>query len=192
MNRQRWIILGFLFSLLVVLAVIFFRGGGRENIRLSSEVPLPELTPEPPEVAEMKSVTLFFLSDEDNLLHAEECEIFASSSVVHEAEQVVRKLIEGSQNGFLSPIPPETKLRQLFITKDGIAYVDFSKEMIEGHPSGSSAELATIYSIVNSLAHNFKSIRRVFILIEGGERDTLGGHIHLGRPFIPLYSLNVN
>lgn len=192
MDRKRWIILGLLFGLLVVLAVIFFMGGGRERIRLSSEMPIPEIIPEPPEAKETRSIILFFLSDADNLLHAEESEIFTSPSVVDEAEQVVRKLIEGSQAGFLSPIPSETKLRQLFITKDGIAYVDFSKEMIAEHPSGASAELATIYSIVNSLAYNFISIKRVFILIEGGERDTLGGHINLGRPFVPLYSLNVN
>jgi len=92
----------------------------------------------------------------------------------------------------ISPLPPETRLRQLFITRSGVAYVDFSKELADRHPSGSSAEIATIYSVVNSLTYNFKSIKKVFILVEGGEKETLGGHISLSQAFAPRYSLSAD
>ncbi len=46
-----------------------------------------------------------------------------------------------------------------------------------------------VYSIVNSLTYNFKSVKRVSLLVEGNERETLGGHIDLSRPFSPDYSL---
>jgi spore germination protein GerM len=75
------------------------------------------------------------------------------------------------------------------VTRSGVAYVDFSKDIVEKHLSGSSAEISTIYSVVNSLAYNFDSIKRVFILIEGREKETLGGHISLSKAFLPLYDL---
>ena len=104
-------------------------------------------------------------------------------------QQTVEELLKESQNGYLSPIPPQTKLREIFMTRRGVAYVDFSKDFQVGHPSGSTAEILTIYSIVNSLAYNFKSIKKVFILIEGAEKETLGGHVNLNKPFLPRYSL---
>jgi len=33
--------------------------------------------------------------------------------------------------------------------------------------------LATVYSIVNTLAYNFKPIKKVFLLVEGSEKETL-------------------
>lgn len=190
MNTKKWLLLGFSAFVLLVLVLIFFFGGGREKIRPLLQAPAPAFSPEPSSVPETKMVTLFFLSEDDNLLHPEVREIGASSSVVREAEQTIEALLKGSEKGYLSPLPPETKLRQLYITKEGVAYVDFTKHIMDAHPSGSSAEMATIYSIVNSLAFNFKLIKRVSILVEGGERETLGGHINLSKPFLPLYSLN--
>ena len=190
MNTKRWVVLGLSSGLLLILAFIFFRGGGGERIKASAGLPpLPE-TPEPGPAAETKLVTLFFPSEEDSLLHPETREISASASVAEEAKRVVEELIKGSERGLLAPFPPETRLRQLFITREGVAYVDFSREIADKHLSGSSAELVTIYSVVNSLAFNFKPIKKVFILVEGEEKETLGGHISLSKAFLPLYSLN--
>jgi spore germination protein GerM len=188
MNRKKIATLGFLFAVVVVLAVIFFKSGIKEKI-------LPTLPAPPPEVEPLtqpgltRTVVLFFLAEEDTLLHPEEREIPATQSVVNEAKQTVEELIKGSKKGYISPFPPEARLRELYITAQGVAYVDFTKEIVEKHLSGSSAEISTIFSVVNSLAYNFDSINKVFILIEGRERETLGGHINLSRPFLPLYDL---
>jgi len=190
MDTKRWLFLGFSAVVLVVLVIVFFRGGGGEKIKAPAEL-LPE-APHPVEETpkETRLVTLFFPSEEDSLLHPEVREIQTSPSLVDGAKQVVHELLKGSTQGYLSPFPAETKLRQLFVTRDGLAYVDFSRELADYHPSGSSAELATVYSVVNSLAFNFKAIKKVFILVEGQERETLGGHINLNQAFLPLYSLN--
>jgi spore germination protein GerM len=189
-SATQWAFLGLSAVVLLVLVIGFFRGGGHELVRPAAETSSSEEPPPPEAPRAGKSVTLFFLSEEDSLLHPETREITADDSAVGEATSTVQELIRGSLKGYLSPFPEETKLRQLFITKDGIAYVDFSKEFMDKHPSGSSAELATVYSIVNTLAYNFKAIKRVFILVEGGEKETLGGHINLGQAFLPLYSLD--
>lgn len=192
MDVKRLVVLGVLFVLLIILAVIFFNSGSEEKIKQvspSSTLESDALSTEPPE---MKEITLFFLSEKDSLLHPEEREIIASSSIIQQARQAVEELINGSQNGSISPFPPETKLREFFMTREGIAYVDFSREIQERHLSGASAEISTIYSIVNSLTVNFESIKRVFILIDGDGRETLRGHIDLSRPLLPRYDLIVN
>lgn len=186
---RRWTLLAFLAIVVIVLAVVFFRSGGKEQIKAEGASPAAELARASAPPAESKVVTLFLVSEDDSLLHAEERKIPAGPSAVEEAAQVVRELIKGSNKGLLSALPPETSLRRLFITKEGTAYVDFSRELID-HPSGSSEELATVYSVVNTLAYNFKSIKKVFILVEGAEKETLGGHINLGVAFVPQYSLD--
>lgn len=189
MDKRRAIIVGFLFVLLVVLVVLFLSRSGEERIKKAKEVSPPELERAPGEAGETKTIVLFFPAEEDSLLHREEREIWSSPSVVEEARQVVEELLQGSKNGYLSPFPPETSLREIFLTQEGIAYVDFSREIQENHLHGSSAEMATIFSIVNSLTYNFKPIKKVFILVEGGEKETLGGHISLAQPFLPKYDL---
>jgi spore germination protein GerM len=186
---RRYALLAFLAIVVVVLAVVFFRGGGQEQIKAKGAAPAAEPARAAAPPAESKIVTLFLTSEDDSLLHPEERKIPAGASTVEEASVVVRELIKGSNKGFLSALPPETRLRRLFITKEGIAYVDFSKELVD-HLAGSSEELAAVYSVVNSLAYNFKSIKKVFILVEGAEKETLGGHINLGEAFVPQYSLD--
>lgn len=192
MDVKRLVVLGVLFVVLVILAIIFFLSGGEEKIKQVSPSSILEsdaLSSEPPE---MKKITLFFLSEKDTLLHPEEREIVASSSIIQQARHTVEELLNGSRNGSVSPFPPETKLRELFMTREGIAYVDFSREIQERHLSGASAEILTIYSIVNSLTVNFESVKRVFILIDGDERETLRGHVDLSRPLLPRFDLIAN
>jgi spore germination protein GerM len=185
-----WSLFGLSVIVVIVLAVVLFRGESGEKIKAALEVSPVESEAEPVPPGKTRTVTLFFLSEEDSLLHAEEREILADSSLTGEAEQVVEELIKGSEKGLVNPLPPETRLRQIFVTKEGVAYVDFSKDIMENHPSGSSAELGTVYSIVNTLAYNFKPIKKVFILVEGSEKETLGGHINLNQAFVPQFSLN--
>jgi spore germination protein GerM len=173
---------------LAALVVAFFWSSGNERLRKSDGRPFAS-EPAAPSDRETKSVSLFFLREDDGLLVAEQREIAADASIVREAEAVITELIKGSRGELVSPLPPETKLSQLFITKEGTAYVDFSRDLIDNHPSGAAAEISTVYAVVNSLAYNFKSIKKVFILIDGEERETLAGHLSLDRPFSPNYSL---
>ena len=189
MDTKKVLILVFLFVLLIILVALFFNRGGEEKIKPGPEATSLPLDVEPGEDVELKKITLFFPSEGDSLLHPEEREIVASPSLVKEAKQTILALLEGSKNGYLSPFPPETRLREIYFTTEGIAYVDFSREIKDKHISGSTAEMATVFSVVNSLTYNFKSIKKVFILIEGGEKETLGGHINLSRPFLPKYDL---
>ena len=192
MGVKRIAVLGFFLTVLIILVIIFFRSGVREKIKPFLKAPPPEVEPLSPMAEERRKIVLFFLSEEDTFLHPEEREIAADSSIVRQAKQTIEELIKGSLRGYIPPFPPETKLRELYVTKEGVAYVDFSEDIVEKHLSGSSSEISTIFSVVNSLTYNFEYIKKVFILIEGQEKETLGGHINLSRPFLPLYDLIAN
>lgn len=82
----------------------------------------------------------------------------------------------------LSPIlPPGARLLG-YGEQDGIATLDFSKELVTAHPGGSMSELLTIYGLVNTLAVNLPHIRKVRILVEAQPVETLKGHVDLRQP----------
>lgn len=192
MDVNRKVILAVLAVFLAVLAWLFFRGSPEDRNRQALTAPLIEPSSSSLETPQTMTVVLFFLSEEDPYLHKEERLINAETSLLQQAKQTIEELIRGSVSGLISPFPPETKLREMYFTPDGTVYVDFSREIEQGHLSGASAEMATVYAVVNSLTYNFKPIKRVFILVDGGEKETLSGHVDLTRPFLPRYNLVVN
>lgn len=191
METKKIVILGVLFVTLIILIVLLFTGGIEKKTKPAQpSIPEPETSSE--ETPETKTITLFFLSEEDGLLHGEERDIFSNSSLIFEIKQTIEELLVGSDNGYISPFPPESRLREVFMTEGGIVYVDFSREIQDKHLSGARAEISTVYSVVNSLAINFESIKKVFILVDGNEKETLKGHVDISRPLVPMYNLISN
>ena len=183
------LVLGVLSVVLIVLAIIFFAGGGREKVDRFIDANVPKVPAVAGGSAEARSVTLFFLDDNDDFLHRETRQVAVGPTADDEAEQTLTELIKGSEKGLLSPLPPQTKVRQVFIGKDGVATVDLSRDVADKFAYGSTMELAAVYAVVNTLAFNFKAVKKVVILVEGAEKETLGGHVDLTRAFLPDYSL---
>jgi spore germination protein GerM len=129
-----------------------------------------------------KTVTLYFSDDEGEYLAGEKREILKKSSVQEEAKELVTELTHGPQGKLIPTLPAETKLLALELDEPGIAKVSFNRALVKGHPGGSSAELMTVYSVVNSLTLNFPEIKRVQILVEGKEIETITGHLSLKKP----------
>jgi spore germination protein GerM len=188
-KNPKVLLLSALAVVFVVLVVIFFIGGGREKIRHETEPSAPGGRSAEGEAPKTRTITLFFLSEDDDLLHAEKREVPAGRSVAEDVETAVGELLKGSSGALVSPFPAETKVRQVFLDEDGTAYVDFSREFAENAAFGASSEMAAVYAVVNTVAVNEKTVKQVSLLIEGGERETLGGHIDLSRPLLPQYSL---
>ncbi len=175
--------------MLIILLIVFFSSKGKEKTPERAPADLAEESVPPDQEIEKKNFVLFFVSEKNYLLCKEEREIPLESTIEHQIERLIEELVLGSEEGLLSPLPKETKVRAVYITKNGIAYVDFSPEFQTKHPSGSSAEISSIFSVVNSVTYNFRSIKRVFILINGTEQETLAGHVDLRKPFLPRYDL---
>ncbi|MGI6037989.1 MAG: GerMN domain-containing protein [Limnochordia bacterium] len=103
--------------------------------------------------------------------------------------RLLTELLEGPRQGEhgILPVPAGTQVRSIAIT-DGIAYVDFSSELITDHWGGTTGELATVYAIVNTLAQ-LPGIDKVQILVGGREIETLAGHVDLSQPLAPDMTL---
>jgi len=190
MDRKKAALIIGLAVLLAVLVFLFFQSGGRERFKESEDQAASSQAKAQPE-RETKTVTLYFPREEDGLLVPEERQIVADPSIAREAEEVLTELISGPRGEYLPSLPAETKVGRVFVLKDGTAYADFTRDIVEKHPSGTEAEMITVFAVVNSLTVNFNSIKKVFILIDGEERETLSGHLSLDRPFLPNYSLIV-
>lgn len=98
------------------------------------------------------------------------------------ARAAVQELIRGPApgSGLYPTLPPGTSLNGIKI-EGGTATVDFSKELKTGHKGGSSGEMVTVSSIVNTLTQ-FPAVQRVQILIDGSKVETLAGHLDISGP----------
>ncbi len=131
-----------------------------------------------------RTVVLFFQKTDSDLLAQEKRRIFLTASPTDQAKQIIVELINGPNRDDLLPtLPPETRVLSLFIDRFKTAYIDLSNEVVSLHPGGSAAELATVFSVVNSLTYNLDTIKRVRILVGGEERETLKSHLDLARDY---------
>jgi hypothetical protein len=149
------------------------------------EAPNPDAPDEEAPVAAGRiQVKLYVLASSGRELATETEEILYSSSVQQQAKEVIRLLLRRS-----SAIPRGVSLRELFVTSQGVAYLDLSQELVSNHPGGSSAEELTIFSLSQTLIANFPAVKTVKILVEGREVQTLAGHLDLTIPYgrAPLY-----
>ncbi len=154
--------------------------------------PAPSGTPSPSFTSEQnrREVVLFFQESDSENLGPERRKIFLTSSVTDQAKQIVVELINGPEDPDLRPtLPPETSLRGLYLDRRGTAYVDLSEEVVTHHPGGTAQELATIFSLVDSLTYNLPEVKRVHLLIGGEERDTLKEHLDLQRDYVKDLSI---
>ena len=133
-------------------------------------------------VKETKVVTLFFSEEEGEYLVEEKREILKTGRFEEEAKETVVELIKGPKGRLIPALPPHTRLLTLRMDQNGVAKVNFDQTLSKEHPGGSSAEMLTLYSIVNSLTLNFPQIKRVQILIDGKEAESIAGHISLKQP----------
>jgi len=81
-------------------------------------------------------------------------------------------------------IPRGTRLLGVRI-EGSTAYLNINSAISFKHPGGTSTEMQTIYSIVNSITLNYPTIKRVQLLIEGKRKKTLAGHIDISVPLGP-------
>jgi hypothetical protein len=89
-------------------------------------------------------------------------------------------------SGAVSALPAGTRALAAFLDpRDQSVVLDFSQELVTGHPGGSAAESATLTSILRTVALNFPGTRHCTILVEGAQVETLAGHIDMVAPFDP-------
>ena len=140
--------------------------------------PEPATAPSAPHI----KARLYYLSEDGLRLRPEEREILFGAGTAEQARRIVEAQLEPVQPPVASAIPDGTKLKELFISDKGEAYVNLSSEVSTNHPGGSLDEILTVYTLVDALTDNLPAVTSVQILIDGKEVDTLAGHVDLRRP----------
>jgi hypothetical protein len=134
---------------------------------------------------EKQVVIIWFSDQQELLLVGEKRYIFKEIDAASQAKEVIKVLLDGSKNGNVNTFPAGVALRDVKIDDAGIAYVNFTKSLTKLHPGSSSAEMASINSLTNSLTENVPDIKKVKILVEGKEITSIKGHISTSKAFRP-------
>jgi spore germination protein GerM len=128
------------------------------------------------------TATLYYVADDATDLVAVQREVPFGDSVLEQARRIIESQLAVPEAPLLSAVPEGVRLRDLYLTDRGDAFVDLTPEVRDRHPGGSLEELFTVYTIVNALTVNLPAVQRVQILVDGQEIDTLAGHVDLRHP----------
>lgn len=132
----------------------------------------------------VQSVVLVFGDPSAMRLVEERREIVVPADRAIRAKRILEELARGpSESGGVRTLPEGTGIRSVVFDDSGGAFVDFTRELVDKHPGGSTGELMTISSVVQTLARNFPNVERVTFLVEGREIETIAGHIDATVPF---------
>jgi spore germination protein GerM len=128
------------------------------------------------------TATLYYISPDGMSLIGVQREVGFGEAVIDQARYILEAQLGPAPAPQASAIPEGTTLRGLYFTDRGDAFVDLSGDARTKHTGGAIDELFTVYSIVNALTVNLPAVKRVQILVDGREVDTLAGHVDLRHP----------
>lgn len=77
----------------------------------------------------------------------------------------------------------DLSIRGLYLDTFGTAYVDLALNRQNDVHASAWEEMLAIYAVVNTLMQNFEEIKKVFLLLDGREVQSLAGHMDLSRMF---------
>jgi spore germination protein GerM len=164
--------------LIAGLVVLFFVGPRWLSTPTATDQPAAP----PPSEARKIHARLFYVDNDGEHLAAVEQEVAYGEGTTEQAKRIVEASLATPPAPYVSAIPPGTKLKALFLTSKGEAYVDLSPEVQTNHPGGTTGETLTVYALVDTLTSNLPAITGVQLLVDGKEIDTLAGHLDLRRP----------
>ncbi len=187
MNRSRKnAIVGMVLIAVTALAAFFFYRLERSHQREIAEISEtgPVLEDSVASNSEPASAAIFTPNPDPanpgDLRLESKSETIAAGDDVAKAQQIVAAVLRGLQN----TVPPQARVRQVYLLEDGTAVVDLSRETSEQLRGGVSSEIGVIASITRSLIENLPAVKQVRFLIEGEQRPTFSGHVSLSQPFL--------
>ena len=127
----------------------------------------------------------------DGLLYAEARELEVTEDPQNRLRALVAGVLSGPHDSALVPaLPADVQAQTVYLAPDGVAYVDLhSAERALPPPSGSQAEMATVYSLVDSIGLNLTAAKRVALLWNGTQLESFSGHLDTRHPLAPDTSL---
>ncbi len=138
------------------------------------------------EKLESLTIKVYYPDDNATGLVAVEKNIKAAQQEKYQA--AVEALMAGTdKKGLVNVFPKKAQLLKVSINGT-TAQVDFNKSLEKDFAGGSTGEEMLVGSVVNTLTE-FPEIKKVQILIEGKEVETLSGHMDLSQPLTRMEEL---
>jgi len=163
----------------IVYAGEYLIPGGKKNTRTSDDSGFLSAGQAPSAISDSAVEVVLYYTDEEFSGLIEEKRLIEKSHNM--LESVLQELLRGPRlSSHFSPFPESTRLNGVF-TESGIVYVDLSHEMKDGQSGGTTQELLSIFSIVDTLT-SLPDVKRIKLLIDGKEETTLCGHIDISEP----------
>lgn len=169
----------------IAASLLLFACGEQEPGAAGSRDPI--VRPERPITAPAQlEVEIFFATSGGGLTTEKRLFEATERSIEEQISLLVETLLAGpEQESLVAPFPDQTSLRAVFVV-DNIAVVDLGGATLRDWSTGTTAEMAAAYSLINTITGNLPEIESVQILVEGREVETLAGHLDLSRPLRPM------
>jgi len=131
-----------------------------------------------------EKVAIYWLSaDDPGQLAAVETPLAMGTEPVERARAALESLITGAPTPEQRPLPAETTLLAFYLLPDETAVADFSDALSHRLPSGIATEQLALDAITRTLHAAVPQVRRLRILIDGREAETLAGHVDVSGAF---------
>jgi Sporulation and spore germination len=134
----------------------------------------------PPASGESSNTVLVVANDSRGTLDRREVTLTLPSQPAERLREQLRALFAiFIQESAPHHIGAGSDVKNLYLVGDDTAVIDLTPTFADAHPSGIMAETLTIDSILRTMAANNAAIKRIKILVDGRERETLAGHANL-------------
>ena len=150
------------------------------GVQQNAEAPAQPVLAKPPRADEPLTITLYFPSD--GMLASGSAAVKRQPDGQSQAREILAAML-GDQRAAQTALLKDIRLRELYLDATGTAYVDLAAAPQKEIRASAGEELTAIYAIVNALTQNLEEIKRIRILLDGREAQTLAGHIDLTRTF---------
>jgi hypothetical protein len=134
---------------------------------------------------EKQIVQIYFSDQQERFLRPEKRYVVKEDDPAGQAKEITQALLDGSKTGLVNTFPHGVAIRDVKIVDKDTACVSFSKNLTKLHQGSSTSEMATIYSLTDSITQNIPAIKKVKILVEGKELSSIKGHISTRKAFSP-------
>jgi len=161
----------------IVLLIIFF-------VTLFSAI-FPPVDMDAMRKKEKQIAKIYFSDQQERFLKSEKRFVSKETDNALQVKEIVSALLDGSKAGLVNTFPKGVSVKDVKMADEGIVSVNFSKNLINAYHGSSASEMATIYSLTNSITQNIPSVKKVKILVEGKEIPSIKGHISTSKAFSP-------
>ncbi|MDP7279830.1 MAG: GerMN domain-containing protein [Candidatus Poribacteria bacterium] len=180
----RLIIWGVVVLTLLVVLVWWLKPGSKQTVTALSprrQELVPKADPMIEPTSQAKQIGLFVLGDSTTYLVRRTSTVELSAALDVALGQVTTTLLDLPEG--TSAIPAGTYLNEAYVDQHATGYLDFSNHLVKNHIGGSSAEYLTLKTILETVHLNFpEQIKKVQILIEGREVESIAGHFDTSQP----------